>query len=70
MSNSVTKVTQQSWFGRLGVSIKGVLVGVVLFLISFGVLWWNEGRAVKTAAGLRQLRVEVVTADPDPSRAT
>ena len=65
MSNSVTKVTQQSWFGRLGASIKGVLVGVVLLLISFGVLWWNEGRAVKTAAGLRQLRVEVVTADPD-----
>ncbi len=64
MSNSVTKVTQQSWFGRLGASIKGVLIGVVLFLISFGVLWWNEGRAVKTASGLRQLRTEVVTVDP------
>lgn len=64
MSNTVTKVTQQSWFGRLGASIKGVLVGVILFLISFVILWWNEGRAVKTAAGLSQLRVEVVTVDP------
>ncbi|MDZ7615817.1 MAG: TMEM43 family protein [Patescibacteria group bacterium] len=64
MSDSVTKVTQQSWFGRLGASIKGVLIGVVLFLISFGVLWWNEGRAVKTASGLRQLRTEVATVDP------
>ncbi len=64
MSNSVTKVTQRSWFERLGASIKGVLIGAVLFLVSFVVLWWNEGRAVKTAAGLRQLRVEVVSADP------
>jgi len=64
MSDSFTEVTQQSWFGRLGASIKGVLVGVVLFLLAFVVLWWNEGRAVKTAAGLRQLRVEVVSADP------
>lgn len=64
MSDSFTQVTQQSWFGRLGASIKGVLVGVVLFLISFGVLWWNEGRAVKTASGLRQLQTEVVTVDP------
>ena len=65
MSNSVTQVTQQSWFGRLGASIKGILVGVVLFLISLGLLWWNEGRAVKTASGLRQLRTEVVTVEPD-----
>ncbi len=64
MSNSVTKVTQHSWFERLSASIKGVLIGLVLFLVSFVVLWWNEGRAVKTAAGLSQLRVEVVTADP------
>ncbi len=64
MSNSVTKVTRRSWFDRLGASIKGVLIGAVLFLVSFVVLWWNEGRAVKTAAGLSQLRVEVVSADP------
>ncbi len=63
MSDSVTQVTRQSWFSRLGGSIKGVLAGVVLFLLSFVVLWWNEGRAVKTAAGLRQLRVEVVSTD-------
>ncbi len=64
MSDSVTKVTQHSWFERIGASIKGVLIGGVLFLVSFVVLWWNEGRAVKTAAGLSQLRVEVVSADP------
>ena len=35
-------------------SIKGVLVGLVLFLGAFAVLFWNEGRAVKTAKALEE----------------
>ena len=31
--------------GRIMNSIKGILFGIVLFLVSFGVLYWNEGRA-------------------------
>jgi len=42
-----TEVTSQGWFSRIGESIKGVLVGLVLVLISLVLLFWNEGRAVK-----------------------
>ena len=34
---------------RLAQSIKGVALGIVLFIIAFPVLWFNEGYAVKTA---------------------
>jgi hypothetical protein len=44
----------ESWGSRLSGSIKGVLFGIVLFLLSFVVLWWNEGRAVDTAEGLTE----------------
>jgi len=36
------------WFGRIGGSIKGVLFGLVLIVVSVPVLFFNEGRAVKT----------------------
>lgn len=50
--DSYTEVTEQSWGSRLMDSIKGVLVGVVLFIAAFPVLWMNEGCSVKTAKGL------------------
>ena len=30
--NSFTEVTSRSWFGRIGESIKGVIVGIVLLV--------------------------------------
>ncbi|THB69324.1 MAG: hypothetical protein D6B27_00710 [Gammaproteobacteria bacterium] len=42
-----TEVTNQSWFGRIGGAFKGILVGIILVIIAFPVLFWNEGRAVK-----------------------
>lgn len=57
----ITKVTRQSWGSRIMESIKGVLFGLILFLASFVVLWWNEGRAVKTAKGLDEGAAAVVS---------
>ena len=54
MSDSFSSVSTDSWFSRIGKSISGVLIGIVLFLVAFPLLWWNEGRAVKTANGLKQ----------------
>ena len=51
---SVTKVETQSWFSRLKQSVMGVLVGLGLLLAMLVLLFWNEGRAVKTARGLSQ----------------
>jgi hypothetical protein len=52
--DSFTETTSTGWFSRIGNSIKGVLFGIVLLLLSVGLLWWNEGRSVKTAKGLAE----------------
>ena len=44
MVDQITKVTKRGWGSRLGGSIKGIFVGIILFLASFAVLYWNEGR--------------------------
>ena len=49
-----TQVTTTSWFTRLGQAIVGVLIGLALIVVSIGVLFWNEGRAIKTAQGLTE----------------
>lgn len=45
----VTEITSTSWLSRLGSSIKGVLVGLLLIPAAAILLFWNEGRAVNTA---------------------
>lgn len=57
-SYSVTSST--SWFGRIGGAIKGVLFGLLLIVISFPVLFLNEGRAVKTQKTLEEGASSVV----------
>lgn len=61
--DSFTEISTQSWGGRLIENIKGVAVGALLFLIAFPVLFWNEGRAVKTARALAEGRNSVVLVD-------
>ena len=55
MSNDrFTEVTSQSWFGRIGGAIKGVIIGLILFAVAFPLLFWNEGRAVKRYKTLKE----------------
>lgn len=63
--DSYTETSSQSWGERLMESIKGVLVGVILFIVAFPVLWWNEGRAVRTAEGLKEGAAAVVSIKAD-----
>lgn len=51
---AVTETTTESWGSRLGSSIKGVLIGLVLFIAGFPVLFWNEGNAVRTRKALEE----------------
>ena len=60
-NDTFTEVTSQSWLSRITGSIKSVLTGLILFLISFIVLWFNEGRAVKTAKGLEEGASNVIS---------
>lgn len=48
-----TEVTTKGFGSRIIESIKGVLVGLVLFVVAFPLLWWNEGNAVKTLRSLQ-----------------
>jgi hypothetical protein len=53
MSEDVeVEVTEQSWGGRLWSSIKGVGLGFLLFVGSFYLLFWNEGRSLQTYQSL------------------
>ena len=47
--------SSQSWFSRLGGAFKGVLIGIVLFIIGFPVLWTNEHDAVLNTNALNEL---------------
>ena len=65
-----TEVTRTGYLGRIGNAIKGVVFGIVLFFVSFIILFWNEGRAVHTARTLEEgksLVVPVDSAKVDPA---
>ena len=43
-----TETTTNSYGSRLGKSFGGIGTGFLMFLAGTALLWWNEGRAVKT----------------------
>jgi|GEM_PF-230440 len=51
----------ETWFHRLGNSFKNVLIGLILFAISFPLIWWNEGRSVDRIKTLGDAQSTVVT---------
>lgn len=50
---------EMGWGERLGGSIKGLVTGVIFFLVGTGFLWWNEGKAVKTGDLLAEVAMKV-----------
>jgi hypothetical protein len=65
MSDQFREVSSRGWGGRLVDSIKGVIFGIILLLGSFVLLWWNEGRAVRTAESLDEGASIVVSVPAD-----
>lgn len=66
-----TRTETVGWFERIIQSIKGVLVGLLVFVVSFPLLFWNEGRAVRRAQDLTEGRgavVEASAATVDPAQ--
>lgn len=59
------EVTQVSWFSRIGKSIVGALIGLVMAVVAVPLLFWNEGRAVQTARSLEEGAGAVVTVPVD-----
>lgn len=61
--DSFTTSETVGWGSRLIDSIKGVLFGLLMFAISFPLLFWNEGRAVRRAQDLSEGAAAVQEAD-------
>lgn len=61
--------THRSWLQRLGDSLKGIVVGLVLFLCAIVLLAWNEGRAVDAARALEEGAATVVSLPADSREA-
>ena len=48
-NDTYTETEKVSYGSRIGSSFGGMIPGILLFLGAFPLLFWNEGRAVKTA---------------------
>ena len=70
-NDTYTETEKISYGSRIGGSFKGMLPGLVLFVAAIPLLFWNEGRAVKTARALDEGQGAVIevdsnkTIDPD-----
>lgn len=65
MPDSFTTTTTTGYGSRITNSIRGIITGLLLFVISFGLLYWNEGRVdlsniAKTAV---QVNSSVISTD-------
>lgn len=49
---AIAEAVTISWGSRIAGSIKGMLFGVLFFIAGFPLLFWNEGRSVKTAKAI------------------
>jgi hypothetical protein len=58
-----TEYSSQGWLSRLGSSIKGVLLGLLLCVAACPIHFFNEGRAVETAEALAEGAAVVVAVD-------
>ncbi|MHB9107944.1 MAG: TMEM43 family protein [Armatimonadota bacterium] len=63
MPDSYTEVTRQSCGQNIVKSCVGTLIGLLLFIAAFPVLWWNEQRSLEREQALNQGERIVVTAD-------
>ncbi|MDC0357196.1 TMEM43 family protein [Oligoflexia bacterium] len=63
--DSFTEVTSQSWFGRIGDSFKGIVVGLIMIVGSIFMLFSNEGCSVKRYKTLKEGAGAVISVSSD-----
>ncbi len=62
---TTTETTSTSWFSRLGNSLKNIVLGILFVVGTVILLFWNEGRAVKTEQGLKEGLSSVISVSSD-----
>ncbi len=65
MSDRFTEVQHVGIFSRLGSALGGMLLGLVMFIVAFPLLIWNEGRAVKDFRSIAEGEGAVVSISAD-----
>ena len=65
LNNSITETTTTGWLSRIGSSLVGVLIGILLLPAAIFLLSWNEGRAVTAATGLKRGLSAIVEVSAD-----
>lgn len=63
--DTFTETTRQGWFGRLGGSVAGAFIGLLMLVGSIVLLYWNEGRAVDAITALNAGAKTVVSVPAD-----
>ena len=63
MADTFTTVTHESLGSRLGKSLRNFVIGLVLFILAFPVLCWNEYRAINRTKALNTAQSECTTVD-------
>lgn len=58
---AIQEVTSTGWFGRIGNSIKGIFIGLLLAVVSLVVLVLNERNAVRDIRANKEIAREVVS---------
>ncbi len=60
-----SETATRSWFSRLGGGLKNIIFGFILLIAAGVLLFWNEGRAVKTYKALKEGAGAVVSISAD-----
>lgn len=65
MSEEIIETESQGFLSRLGGAIGGIFLGILMILVAFPLVFWNEGRAVKTARAITEGASSAVHIEPD-----
>ena len=67
MPDSFSSTTTTGYGSRIVNSIKGVVIGLILFVVSFGLLYWNEGRVDLSNIAKTATEISSATVSTDSS---
>ncbi|MBV6631591.1 MAG: TMEM43 family protein [Alphaproteobacteria bacterium] len=57
-------VSSTGWGGNVKRRGKGAIIGILLFILAFPLLWWNKGQLKEQHEGLDWLKTNTVSIDP------